>query len=148
MSENTRLIFLNSNTWDFIWAGSFLMVNAFEKSWHFSGCERNNIKFVGPEKFGVGFPSSSNIELEAKIVVKSFALSDEHKINSGLFMIVDMDLLLLLRIWLENFQTARDPSRLLSTLDLTAYAELHFELSRTLLQLLSKLLRLTKDRKM
>lgn len=60
---------------------------------------------------GSGWPLLSNVELVAKPILNSLALSDEDVINSG------TDVLPLLRILLEIFQNSRDSSLLLSTLD-------------------------------
>lgn len=56
-------------------------------------------------KLGRGWSFSSNVEFEAKIVAKSFALSYEEEMTSGPFLIVDTDALRLFRIWVEISRT-------------------------------------------
>lgn len=59
---------------------------------------------------------SFNLELEAKFVAKSLALSDEGEITSEPFIMEDIDILPLLSSAFTNFQNWRNPSFLFTTL--------------------------------
>lgn len=88
-------------------------------------------------KSGRGWPLLSNVTLEAKIEMKSFALSHVDEMTSKSFVIMDTDALYLFGICLEIIQNFRKPICLLSTLTCTACVQLHVVFSRSLLQQVS-----------
>lgn len=57
-----------------------------------------------------GMVLSSNVELNADIVAKSFALSDKDEITTWLIIYSRTDALPRFRIWLKILQNSREPS--------------------------------------